>query len=396
MSFLPSSLRRTFAGAKLDRVVILIDELYVEEQFGKTLQNPKNAEMYKQSKCCWISIVDAGQRTFDHVEELLKCMSPSKFKLQKLNVVYRNATHICKISHSFIDRLSPVNGTSLKVHGCFVSSQKAIEVKAFEDIKEVIASKEFSEMYKTDRIVILLRETDIDERTCEKIKACHTTNGKVFQSIVGLWDENQFRFTGIDAKSVLIIIDLNAIYPRSIYLINLAVNRAQYAVGVFIQKKLTTNQVWVDYCDQRKPKRLEIYKDLLNGKLSEKRNSALKPRRLLDGDVDDLQDQLKDENVAKLIDIGDWKVCFQRVFLFDNVKLINDFIRKLKSATPFLEAHEGKSLSLFITLANQLKMRSSKHQYCIVSWILRGIFTQSQILGKGPPIFLKDPHPRNL
>ena len=337
--------------------MILIDELYVEEQFRKTLLNPKNAERYKQSKCCWISIVDAGQRTFDHVEELLHSMSPSNFKVQKLQIVYRNATHICMISHSFIDRLSPMSATSSNVHGCFESSQAAIEVRAFKSINDVIASTDFFTNYQNDRIVILFTETEHSQETCQKIRENHTQNDTIFQSIVGLWDENQFLFTGIEAKSVLIIVDLNAIYPRSIYLINLAVNRAQYAVGVFIQEKLTTNQVWLDYRFQRKPKRLEIYKDLLNGKLSEKRNSALKPRRLLDGDVDDLQDQLKDENVAKLIDIGDWKVCFQRVFLFDNVKLINDFIRKLGSATPFVETHEGKSLSLIITLANQLKKR---------------------------------------
>ena len=333
----------------------MIDELYVEEHFRKTLQKEENLCLYNRSKCCWISIIDAGQRTFDRVEELLQKMNTSKFKLQKLHVLYRSSAHIARISHSFIVSLSYMNETSAKELECFQSSQSLIEVFPFEDIEEVLASTAVFTKFNSDRIVILFTEhkTKYDpEEILEKLKEKHSKNGKTFKSVLGLWNEDQFHFTGIEAKSVLIVLDLNVIYQRSIYLINLAVNRAQCAVGVFIQKKLERNQVWVDYLQHRKPKHLEIYEDLLNGKLSEERNKDLKPRRLKEGDVDRLQDvfknQLQDENVKNLIDTDSWKVCFQRVFLFDNIKLINEFIKKLGATFPFLPDQEGESLNSFL------------------------------------------------
>ena len=139
-------------------------------------------------------------------------------------------------------------------------------LQVLED-KKFVRAKTILEIIEKSKRVTINRGNEliyVDKvPTVEKIKACHTINGKIFQSIVGLWD-NQFLFTGIETKSVLMIIDINANYPRSICLINLAFNRAQNAVGVFTQNKLMTNQVWLDYLIKRKPKRLEIYKDLLN------------------------------------------------------------------------------------------------------------------------------------
>ena len=154
---------------------------------------------------------------------------------------------------------------------------QVLEYKKFVRAKTILEIIEKSKRVTINRGNELIYEDKVP--TSEKRKECRTSNGKIFQSTVGLWDKNQFLFTGIDAKSVLIIIDLNAIYPRSIYLINLAVNKDQYAVWVFIQNKMMTNQVWLVYLKQRKLKCLENYKDLLNGKLSEERNSAVKTRR---------------------------------------------------------------------------------------------------------------------
>ena len=133
-------------------------------------------------------------------------------------------------------------------------------LQVLED-KKFVRAKTILEIIEKSKRVTINRGNEliyVDKvPTVEKIKACHTINGKIFQSIVWLWDENQILFTGIDAKSVVMIIDINVIYPSSIYLINLAVNRARNAVGVFTQNKLMTNQVWLSYLIKRKSKRQE-------------------------------------------------------------------------------------------------------------------------------------------
>ena len=206
-------------------------------------------------------MIEAGQRTVDNTQFL----KGTGFKLQQLHVVYRSARHISEITHKFIDILFPVNLQSSKVRGCFESSQNAIEVQPFESIKKLTIQsmanllKNFKPSKPSDQIVILFTDKNPRKQPLNEIEGyCQERGGlRFFKSVVGLWDESQKSFTGIEAKSVIIIIDLEVMYTRSLYLINLAVTRAQYGVGVFIKKKLEKNPVWCDYVKGEKPRRLK-------------------------------------------------------------------------------------------------------------------------------------------
>ena len=333
---------------KLDRTVILIDELYIAPQFKKTLQNRKKLDMLLKCKACWIAIVEAGQRTMEPIGKLI----PEEFEQCELKVTFRSAHHISEISQRFIDLFATnQNASQPRVLGCFQSSQTNPNVVTFDTLDQVcngncnlnvleLSEQSGARSKSKARLTILF--TDQNERLSPDLLAklsakLKITNEELIVSYVGLWDKDQFAFTGDEAQEVLIIIDLNNLLERSLYIINLAVSRAQYKVSFLIRKDIIKNKksrsLWREYLLDEKPKRLQDYYDLIEGDEDYEKQPKLKLARLRPIEIEQLRKKLKTTNtIASMSNTQSLKVSFQRAFVFDNVEdVINQLFERLNS-----------------------------------------------------------------
>ena len=109
------------------KTVLMIDEL--------SLANFNDFDTFEDFACCWIALTETGGK-----RKLTKDALPRKFQHAKLNIQFRSAYHIGKVSNEYIAKQIhqlPFPEKVVRIPGCFSACQLEIQwLEFFSTLEE--------------------------------------------------------------------------------------------------------------------------------------------------------------------------------------------------------------------------------------------------------------------
>ena len=215
--------------------MLLIDEIYTghDKATEKYFLNRNSlCNIILRCRRCWIAYVSLGNQ--DVFGSPLSEIIVRHFVIHNMNVIFRSAHHISAFSNNFIHTRKPITGSTALITGCYTSSQLKIEVTNF--CKSELFAKldktwsSLSKKYADSQIVVVF--TPNEQKNYWRIFI--DSQEEVASNCAYILDPEvefyKLPFGGLEAMSVLIIIDVDCSNINTMTSITSAITRAQYEV----------------------------------------------------------------------------------------------------------------------------------------------------------------------
>ena len=224
----------TLSVSDLHKSIILIDELYVESTDVLTHQDRlylRVIEACYHAKKCWMSTLMAGQHAFS--KKLNQKIMLPNFKIKTLNVSFRSSHHISTFSTNFVHKSKGVSWTSVRVPGCFTSSQTKIALQKVTSAADLVLNDNINtrQCFASNRRALVF--SDKPEVWKKRFESESLNKITIVSPHTNF---NSAPYTGCEAWSIIIIVDdlPHEVHDKKSFgVLNLAITRAQYEVCIF-------------------------------------------------------------------------------------------------------------------------------------------------------------------
>ncbi|XP_063722537.1 uncharacterized protein LOC134848914 isoform X2 [Symsagittifera roscoffensis] len=247
-----------------ERTVVVIDELY---------DNRNIVDDFLNFKCCWVAAVEAGQMVGTAGSLLgsdpfwlAERGGKQVFEHENLNILFRSSHHISSVSNCFIERQLQTFPASVRIPGCFSSSENHTKIKYFIDWNDpALCDISFLSEAMTRRFLFIITDqSDIASRVEMLVSAWNPTDYFVIDDFE---EGENYSFSGSDFFSVLAVIDLQDFKYEYLYDINMAVTRGQYELGFLLNSALRNNLDLMNYITKYKTSYAQAFEDFIEGRV---------------------------------------------------------------------------------------------------------------------------------